>query len=129
MKTTIAEYVQGEIENSLQKIRSGEDKMNTNYSNGFEWGYPEQIYQYKYIGRNLQYLADFIAKQPERAGEWLQNNIEEIERRLLGGKYQENSTSQFSRIAYRIRLEADAYLRELYVRWLKWITNKDTPIV
>jgi len=129
MKTTIAEYVQTEIEDSLQKIRQGQDKMAAGYEYNFEWSYPEQIYRHKYIGRNLQYFADFINAQPERAGEWLQNNIEQIERRLLGGKYQENSTSEFSRIAHRIKLEADAHLREYYVRWLKWITDKDTPIV
>ena len=129
MKTTIFQYTNYEIEESLRLIRQGEEKMNLDYGHGFEWGYPEQIYRHKYIGRNLQHLADFISNQPERAGEWLQHNIESIETRLFRGQFQENSTSEFSRIAYRIKLEADAHLRELYVRWLKWITDKDTPIL
>lgn len=129
MKTTILEYANGEIETCLHKIRQGEDKMAANFENGFDWGYPEEIYANKYMGRNLQYFTEFISKQPERAGEWLQHSVQAIEKRLFDGKFQENSTSEFSRIAYRIKLESDAKLRELYVRWLKWINEKETPIL
>jgi hypothetical protein len=129
MKTTILEYVQVEIEDSLQKIKEGQDKMNRDYENGFEWGYPELIYRHKYIGRILQYFKELIGKQPERAGEWLQTNIEQISARLFRGQFQENSTSEFSRMAYRIKLEADVHLMHLYVQWQKWIADKDTPIV
>jgi hypothetical protein len=129
MKKNILEYVQEQVEDNLRKIKEGEGKMAQNYNHNFEWGYPEQIYRHKYIGYNLQHLETFVSNEPARAGEWLKHNIEQIERRLLDGKYQENSTSEFSRIAYRIKLEADAHLRQLYVRWLHWITEKDTPIV
>ena len=129
MKTTILDYANGEIEYFLQKISEGENKMDSNYEYSFEWGYPEQIYANKYMVRSIQYFAEFISEKPNRAAEWLQTNISSIESRLFCGKFQENSTSEFSRIAYRIKLESDAKLRELYVRWLKWINEKETPIL
>jgi hypothetical protein len=129
MKTTIAEYVQGEIEDCLKKVAEGEAKMAENYTYNFEWGYPEQIYYNKYMAAKLQHMAEFIGKEPELAAEWLNTNIGWIEERLFRGDFHQSSTNQFSNIAYRIKIECDAKLRELYVRWLKWITDKDTPIV
>lgn len=129
MKTTILEYVQSEVDDCLKKVAEGEAKMVENYIYNFGWGYPEQIYANKYMAERLQYMAEFIGKEPERAAEWFKTNIGWIEERLFRGEFQQNSSSQFSNIAYRIKIECDAKLRELYARWLQWIADKDTPIV
>jgi hypothetical protein len=128
MKKPILEYVADEMAKAQKIIEKSKTKMQENYCVNFEWGYCEDIFRNQYIVERLTGFFHFVTKDSSRTVEWLNHNIGRIQERLFRGEFLEKSTSESSRIAHRISLETDAYLRQLYVEWLELVTEQGTPI-
>lgn len=98
-----------------KNISDYKKKLDDNYCHAFLWNYHESLYVEIEVKQSIGNLLDFMEQEPERTREWLDHNINLIEKRLLHNNLTESSTSRGARIGYELTLKADQELRLFYI--------------
>jgi hypothetical protein len=115
----VKQMISGDIESLKDLAEKSRIKLETDFIYNFQWGYAGTQYKAMLEANRLQHCLNFITEQPDRAEEWLTENVKSIEKEILGGGFLGTSTSIYSNLAHTYNKEVDCYLLKRYKYYLK----------
>ena len=124
---TLKVILEQQIAHLQKKVDENKSKLMENFTYHYKWGYADDVVATEHKIKGLTNLLNYV-NVGKPLTEWLEYNIKFIEREILSGRFTQSSTNQTANNCFVIEKKVDCELREMYIEFLKEITDTKDPL-